>query len=232
MNAKKALGSKDRERVRQAIARAESSTSSEMVAAVATESGRYDRADSTVGLLAAIAFLVGAHWLHDSVLAAPGQWDVGSLHVGWQALAVVAGFVIGNLISAHCPPFRRLFVSERHMTQNAQRGASHVFTLADVAGTRERTGLLIYISLFEHRIVIRADERARQALGDEGIAHLRDLAVDDLKGGLVANALIDVIEHAAGPLAEALPAQRELTDREIDSHLLILHPRPSAYLIT
>jgi len=226
MNAHRILGANDREQVRQAIARAEAGTRSEMVCALATESGHYDRADSVFGLFVAIVFLIGVQWLHDSALVTSGQWGGEGLHVAWQALSVVVGFVLGSLLCQHVHPLRRLLVSERQMGRNAERAAAHVFMLADVAGTRERVGLLIYVSLFEHRIVILADERAREALGDEGIAKLRDVAVADLRQGQVARALIDVIEQAAVPLAKALPDERTLTEREIDDHLIVFHPRP------
>jgi len=68
----------------------------------------------------------------------------------------------------------------------------------------------------------------REALGQERIDHLRDMAVADLKQGKHAQMFIDLINEMQPRLAEALPAERELNPDELANHVLSFHPRPSA----
>lgn len=225
MNATTRLSDDDRRRVELAIAEAESKTSAEIVCALATESGRYDRAESIVGLFCALAALSLAHAIPIVAAERAGGWAVGGLHLGWQSLAVVAGFLVGSVLAGCVHGLRRLLVREGEMECEAQRAASHVFALATVGATAQRTGLLVYVSLFERRVVILADEAARRALGDETIAGLRDLAVSCLKAGRFADAFVETVERAAPRLAEHLPASRTVEENELSDRLRVFHPR-------
>lgn len=227
MNANTVLTDAERQRIEQAIAEAERHTSAEIVCTVATESGRYDRAESLVGLAGALLGLSLAHAAHAWTTAATGNWTASALPLGWQALAVVLGFIAGSVLASYVHPLRRLLVSERELDQEVRRAAAHVFALASVASTTGRTGLLIYVSLFERRVMIRADEQVRQALGDDVIAQLRDRAVQDLRQGTVASTFLDLIEQVQAHLAERLPADRELAANELANHVLSFHPRPA-----
>lgn len=224
MKAPDVLTPEDRKRIEETVARVESATSAEIVCAVATESGRYDRAESIVGLATALLALGLAHAVH-GMAAGAGQWG-GALPLGWQAFSIVAGFVAGNLLANRAPAVRRLVTSEKEMETEVQQASAHAFLLGAVSNTAGRTGLLVYISLFEHRVSILPDEEVRKALGDEEIGRLRDLAVADLKRGDFAGAFVDTIEKAGALLAKSLPASRTLNPNELPNHVLVFHPRP------
>lgn len=227
IRATEALSDEDRKRVEQAIGEAERHSSAEIVCAVATESGRYDRAEGIAGIALAVAALGLAHGVHSWLTSSPGDFAVTPLHLGWQALAVVAGYVAGNVAASYVHPLRRLLVSEREMEQEVRRAASHVFALTSMACTSGRTGLLIYVSLFEHRIVVLADRAVEEALGQAEIEHLRDVAVEDLKAGAFTKTFVDVVREAEPRLAEKLPADRDIDDNELPNHLVTYHPGPS-----
>ncbi|TVQ51404.1 MAG: hypothetical protein EA377_12690 [Phycisphaerales bacterium] len=228
MNANTALSEPDRQEIEEAIGRAEANTAAEIVCAVATQSGWYERAEAIVGLVFALLALALAHAFYSWLTIDPGSWATGALGLGGQAAAVVFGFVIGNVLATRVMWLRRPFIFASEIEHRVRRAAAYVFAIDSVGDTDSNTGLLIYCSLFERRIVILADRSTREALGDEGIAHLRDLAVDDLKRGEFKKAFIDVIEAAAPKLAEALPADRDVNPNELANHVRLYHPRPSA----
>ncbi len=228
MNALTVFKPEDRKRIEKAVAEAEKKTSAEIVCAIATESGRYDRAESIVGLAFALLALSLSHTVHGWMTEAPGDWSASTLHLGWQALAVVVGFVAGNVLANRVPAIRRLVVSQREIVAETDGAANYAFVLGAVTNTANRTGLLIYVSLFEHRVSILPDEQVREALGDEEIAHLRDLAVTALKRRDFVSAFVDPIRDAAPYLAKALPADRELNPNELPNHVLVMHPRPGS----
>jgi len=104
-NAGDILTDTDRQRIAEAITQLEAKSSAEVVCAVSTESGRYDRAESIVGLFVALVVLGLAKLVFGELPtdSAAGWGDTVVQHglaFGWQALAVVVGFVGGSLLAA------------------------------------------------------------------------------------------------------------------------------------
>ena len=86
--------------------------------------------------------------------------------------------------------------------------------------------MLIYVSLFERRVVVLADHQALSVLGESGIEALRDTAVSHLKQGGLVDSFVETINQAATGLAEALPADSEENPDELSNRVLQFHPRP------
>ena len=227
MIATKVLNDNTRQQITDAIAEVEKKTTAEIVCAVATESGRYDRAESLIGLFCALASLCAAHGVHAGWMRSAGEWSAApGLHLGFQVLAVVAGFILGSVLASYAHGFRRLVVSQRESDEEVDRAASHVFSQASLGSTSKGTGLLIYVSLFEHRVVILADDQVREALTDQQIEALRDTAVAGLKKHEFTDTFVQTVQQAGELLAETLPADRDLNPDELPNHVLTFHPRP------
>ena len=86
--------------------------------------------------------------------------------------------------------------------------------------------MLIYVSLFERRVVVLADHQALSVLGESGIEALRDTAVSHLKQGGLVDSFVETINQAATGLAEALPADSKENPDELSNRVLQFHPRP------
>jgi putative membrane protein len=215
----------ERKAVEDAIAAAEECTSAEVVCAVATESGRYDRAEGVVGVLGALAGLGAVHWLAPLRAAGSGSWAVEAVGAGWLALGVVLGYIAGAVLASYWHPLRWLFVSKAEMENDVARAAVAVFAVARLAATRTRAGVLVYVSLFERRVQVLADARAMEVLGQAGVDAIRDIAVARLRDGRRPETFIDAIVEAARALAPALPPE-PVNEDELPNPLLVFHPRP------
>ncbi len=113
LNARQYLNKGQQAAVVEAIALAETRTRAEVVCACATESGRYDRAESLAGLLFALLALAMANAALVDGGSDAGSWKrAATLPFSWQCLAVVAGFVVGSLAASYWHPLRRLFTSQ------------------------------------------------------------------------------------------------------------------------
>lgn len=225
-NASSFLTSGERAQAEAAIAEAERQTSAEIVCAVSTESGRYDRAESILGLFWALVALSVVNLWGAGVDARTGAWsDSAGVALGWQALAVVVGFVAGSVAASYWHWARRLVVSAREIEEEVRRAATQVFSLAKMTSTHGRTGLLIYVSLFERRVLVLADKAVMDVLGQEGLDELRDLAIELLKKGRRAETFVRTVETAAGKLAPSLPPHEGNPD-ELPNELILIHPRP------
>lgn len=225
MNATR-IGEEGRLAVEEAIAEAEGKTSAEIICAVATESGRYDRGEALFGLMTG-AF--GVLLVHGARLYRhpEGSWDeLPALGPLWQLWILAAGFLVGLLLASNFPLLRGWLVSAQEEEEEVARSAAVVFATAGVATTAGRTGLLVYISLRERRLVLLADEAVLNTLGSDGLEELKDKAAGLLKEGRFADAFVQVVGEAGEKLAESLPAAREVNPDELDNHVLFFHPRP------
>ena len=220
-NATKQFTSADPERVAQRIAALEKQTDAEVVCAVSTESGRYDRAESLCGLLVGlVALAVG------NKLLGMGTWEPSAaLSLGWQTALVVLGFVAGSWLASYCHPVRRLFVSQSEMETEVLRRAHQVYSQHGVGDTRHRGGMLIYVSLFEHRLEIRCDRTVAEKLSTEDLEAIRDSMLSKIREGRMTEGLLAGLSKAEERLADVLPATEGETSK-LPNHLFLFHPRP------
>ncbi len=185
------LNDRFRERVRDCIREIESGTGAEVVATVCVRSGHYRHADYLVGALfslgALLFYLLYPEPLFDDI----------------AVVLVVASFVVGTLFSHAWSGLRRLLVSRKVLDEAVHKSALASFVEQGITNTSGRTGVLVYVSLFEKRAKVIADSGIPVArLGDRWTAAVREIEVSARKGAdAFATALL-----ALGPiLAEAVP---------------------------
>ena len=191
----------DRTRVGQAVTAAESQTSAEIVAAVAGASGRYDRAEDLIGLWTGLVAM-GVTWaLWPLEQPTRGSWN--DTPAGLQLAAL--GFIVGTIAGSQLGWLRRLFTPRAQMSEEVWERAIQVFFDRRVSRTAGRSGLLIYVSLFERMAAIVADQTVLDKLGQA--------TLDDLCGQLTAQlrrehptaAFCATIAAAGKRLAAVLP---------------------------
>lgn len=221
-NAQKILSPAELDTLHARIARLETRTEAEVVCAVATESGRYDRAESLCGLTVALAALLSAE-----KFLGMGTWEQrAGLSLGAQALTIVLGFVAGSVLASYWHGLRRLFAGGREIEAEVQRSVHQVFSQRGVGETRQRGGLLIYVSLFERRLEIRCDQALAAKLPPSTLTAIRDAVLPRLKAGDLAAGLLAGLDQAEAVLAEAMPSTGQPANRLPDT-VLLFHPRPA-----
>ncbi|HXG03123.1 MAG TPA: TPM domain-containing protein [Candidatus Binatia bacterium] len=99
----------------------------------------------------------------------------------------------------------------------AQARARDVFLRLGLDRTRDRTAVLIYLALDDHRLAIVGDEGVHARVGDEYWAQVRDLMVERLRQGRTREALLAAIEAVGAALRRHFPRRPddrdELRDR-------------------
>lgn len=210
----------DKKPLEAAIARLEQRSAAEVVCVVATESGRYDRAESVIGLLLG---LVGLGMAESAWSAFAGSWGAPTPLLV-QAAGVVVGFALGLLLGSYVHPLRRALVSRAELEEEVNRGAAAAFTASRVGATAGRVGVLVYVSLFEHRVVVMLDSGVKALVPAEFASQLVDRAVAGLKAGKKTEALAELVDLLGETLAQKLPARPDDAD-ELPNHVIALHPR-------
>ncbi len=210
-----------RKRIADAIAKVERKTSAEIVAVVATASGRYERAEDIVGFLVAL-LAVAVGWLTCPTFHSQSAWGTGSSISGLIAVLVtmVVGFVAGSVLASWFPALRLPFIPKKELEAEVQRAAQAAFMSSRIRKTARGTGILLFVSFFEHRVVVLPDDAILEKLPEENWAKLCDAIVCHVKAKRLTQAFEEAIASCGEILGEALPRRDE--DRDELSNELIL----------
>ena len=222
-NAREFLSEHEKTRIVQAVAEAESKTDAEIVPAIATASGRYDRAEDIVGLWVggvAMAIVWGLLQLQDS---GDAQWGTtwNRFELPLLLVTLVLGFVVGAFSATHIGWLRRVFTPGKEMREEVRNAASKVFFDSRIHHTQAAMGLLIYISLFERMATVMADQKALELLGQTALDELCVKLIGGIKAGDLATSLCEVIADVGARLAVVLPHEGENPNEVANALLLI-----------
>ncbi|MBA2114648.1 TPM domain-containing protein [Bremerella alba] len=212
-----------RQKIQETVAQAEANTSCEIVPVVATASGRYDRAEDILGLWLATIAAVLVWTLYPRSAEDPGDWAGTSLDWGLLALVVsiVVAFLVGAMLGSQIGWLRRLFTPSNQMKDEVASQARQVFFDRRVHHTSGATGLLIYVSLFEHTAAVLADQEVLEKLGQPALDELCQQLTEGLHQGHPTEAMCGVIESAGQQLAGVLPRTDDDTNELPDALVLM-----------
>ncbi|MEP7124729.1 MAG: hypothetical protein ABJE95_27620 [Byssovorax sp.] len=196
------FGNAAKEQAARAVASIEARTSAEIVLAVRPISGHYRHADYLAGMALGFAALL-------LLLFLPQPFTVDSM-----PLDVLAAFTIGAVLSAHAPPLRRLLISRALMDTSVRTAARAAFVDGGIARTRGRTGILVFVSIFERRVEVVGDVAVDpERLGDAYAAAVRTIEKSLSISLDFAKFLVAV--EALGPALETALPRREDDENEL-----------------
>mgnify|MGYP006921596764 CR=1 FL=1 len=219
--ASKLFNEEDHKRIAEAVGTAEGKTAAEIVPVVATSSGRYDRSEDVVGLWIGVVALVVV-WLvfqgvHES------DWGETRLVIGLPIVLgiVIGGWLLGIVVANQVGWLRRLFTPRKELREEVQQAARRSFFDSRVHHTAGSTGVLVYVSLFEHVAVILADQQVTEKLGQEKLDEFCKEMTGALKQRKYTDAFCRTIEKVGAALGEVLP--READDKnELEDALVVI----------
>lgn len=195
----------DLEAVRTAVAEAEARTSGEIVPYVVDASDAYPGAlwkGTALGAFAGPLIAEGIYFLG-------GFW--GGLLPLWIALPAAAGGAIGFLLTAYVPVIKRWMAGDLLDLRTRER-AEMAFLEQEVFRTRERTGILLLVSLFEHRVVVLGDSGINQKVEQGQWDGIVQTVVAGIRAGRPGEALAAAIRQC-GELLERHGVARQPDDR-------------------
>lgn len=212
----------DRKRIAEAIKEAEQKTSAEIVTVVTTASGRYDRAEDIVGFLAAL-LAVSAGWLLCPAFHSESTWEAGPSVLGLFPILIsmVVGFVAGSALASRLPVLRLPFIPRKELEEEVQRAAREAFMTSRIRKTAGGTGILIFVSFYEHRVVVLPDDAILESLPEQDWGLLCASIVDGLKAGQPTETLEAAIATCGGILGKVLPRQDDDED-ELNNELILI----------
>nr|NUR37236.1 hypothetical protein [Sphingomonas sp.] len=201
----------DREKISAAIAAAEAKSNGEIVAVATPISDAYHDVALHWALVPLFAVLAWAAWRPTALV-----WWYDFLFGGWQPdptlsqlltlLMVFAAlkFTVALLILKWMP-LRLLLTPPATKHRRVRRRAVSVFRAAAEKRTAGRTGILIYLSLAEHRAEIVADEAILKVTDDHTWGEAMTALIADVREGRPADGIVAAIERVGVVLAEHFP---------------------------
>lgn len=197
----------DLDAVQAAVREAEERTSGEIVPYVVEQSDDYPTAAWKGAALGALLFPMAALALY--------RWSsLWGLHLGyWIALPAPLGAAVGYLLSDWLPPVRRWMAGEPVLESRARRRAAVAFVDQEVFKTRDRTGILLFLSLFERRVVLLADAGIHQKVEAGKWDEITRRLAEGIRQGRPGPALVEAV-RACGEVLEQHGVERRHDDTD------------------
>lgn len=216
----------DHEKVSRAVAAAEARTAGEIVTIVTRQSDSYRDVAliwaAFVAFLALVALELAPDFYLGLVDRVLGLWasEWTPRAVFGLALTVAILKFAGMLLLQLWQPLRLFLVPKPVKAARTHARALTAFRIGAERRTKGRTGILLYLSLAEHRAEILADEAIASKVGPEVWGDAMAAMLDHIRDGRLADGMVAAIEIVGAVLAEHFPRAaddtNELPDRLIE----------------
>ena len=220
LKASKLFSDADRDAIKQAIMQAEENTSGEIIPVIASASGRYDRAEDIFGLLfSLLCVAIGWTLFHNNTPT--DGWSSFNSELTAILLTIFLSFIIGVLLTHLCPVLRSPFITKNEMEEEVERAAAEAFQHNRLRNTDDSTGILIYISLYEHQVKVVGDDGISAKLTHPDWQHICDAIIKNFKEKQYTSGIVAGINLSGKLLAEHFPIKEGDKD-ELANELVII----------
>jgi putative membrane protein len=181
------------ERIKSAVQKAEDNISGEIVPVFVERSGFYTIANYRGGVLTAGAAFI-AIILFDRYVPALAIFDPMLIFF----VVLLAGLA-GGMLTHTLPFIKRRMVSREHLDQATRKRAETAFLEEEVFNTRQRTGILIFISFFEHEVMVLADRGISKVVDQKEWDAMVQHIIEKIRMGEITEGIVDAI-HRCGEI--------------------------------
>ncbi|QGY39589.1 hypothetical protein GM415_05475 [Pseudodesulfovibrio cashew] len=194
------LSQDEQEKLVQCVMDVEKRTSGEIVPVIASSSYDYPRASHLGGLLLGVLTAV-------CVAMLLGREDM------WVFLALfLAAYVLFSQLLNAIPELKMPFISKREMRDEVDEAALTAFYVNGLHRTRDRTGIIIYVSVYERTVRILADkginDKVNPTAWDEVVADI----TKGIKEGRPGEALCRGVVRCGDLITRHFPVKHDDTD--------------------
>lgn len=204
MRAESFFTDEEKERIRQAVIAAESKTAGEIVPMLVTSSARYTEVE-LIGMIVGLLIGMVAEFLWSD------PWGSQFLNL-WPVAGALAGFLLGRI-----PAIKRLVIPQSRVAEAVHALALASFTQHGLHYTRDHTGILILVSLVEHRVEVLADRGINAKVEAGTWQDISTILVNGLKSDRACEAFCQAIARCGEILATHFPRRPDDKDELPDS---------------
>ncbi len=194
------FSAEEKQKIETAVKAAEAKTSGEIVPMVVDASYEYPRAE-----------LIGAGCLAMAV-GLLISWAFGSESIWWFLPAFIVCFFIFQQLIRNLPGLRRKLIHPDELTEEVREKALVSFVEQGLHETRDKTGILILISLFEHRVQVLADSGINAKVPEHTWEEIVEIVTTGLKSNDASAAVCKAVERCGELLQEHFPIKDDDTN--------------------
>jgi len=177
----------DKEKIKAAVASLEQATSGELVLYFARKSDNYP----------------GAGWKFAGIISGSTAFIIGLLSYLWMlpgwltplviSILIISLMVITYFLAVFVPDLRISLSSGQIVEQRVLTRARDVFLEEEVFKTKDRIGILVYISELEQKVVVLGDSGVNSKISKEDWTHIVDTIVLGIKHQQIAQGIVNAI---------------------------------------
>ena len=195
-----------------AIHNAEDGTSGEIVVVVCRVAGNYGWHQGVISFLTSLGALTIAWQLWQGV-GTSSRWDTGPIvrfHLGWVLLALVLGFLFGQIVVRLLPKVVAIFASKSSMRRHAERAAALAFRRYRISETRRDTGVMIFLAEMEQTVVVMGDDKISDCITQHDWEEIRDTILGGIRAKKPVEGLMDAIGKSGELLRKHVPCDEPI----------------------
>lgn len=209
------FSNEDLKRIEAAVHEAEKATSGEIVPFLVDRSDEYEEAEWRAGALlgsTVLLLVLAEHALSKS-------W----LPVDFALILLLAflAFLVGMLLTRMSPPLKRFFSGSALLERRVGLRATQAFVSEKVFDTRDRTGILLFVSVLEHRVLVIGDEGINALVKPAAWEEIVQTVTRAVRDGQPTKGLVDAIAHCANLLRESGAKRRPDDTDELSNELRV-----------
>ena len=200
MNAQTFFTSEEKTRIEQAVTEAEKRTAGEIVPILVSASGTYAEVELlgmsvglVLGTLAALIFHDPWAYVHSQLL-----WPLGGAALGFLLCTV--------------PAVKGQFIARHRIAEAVHSRSLAAFTAHGLHHTKAHTGILIFVSLLEHRAIVLADRGINEKVAPGTWDEVVQMLTSGLKSGNACEAFCRAIERCGAILTQHFPRSADDVD--------------------
>ena len=201
--AKRFLTDEEKNKIDAAVKAAETKTSGEIVCLVESASYRYPMANvigaTVIALPLALILtpLIGG-WLW---IGPYNMW----LFLGLFGLAFMGTYMVVD----HSTPLKRAFVSKREIEEEVEEAAITSFFRHGLYRTKNANGILLFISVFEHKVWVLADHGIHTRVPAGQWDAIVDRVIAGIRNQRAAAAICEAVETIGAILSQHFPVDSD-----------------------
>lgn len=196
MSLQSRFSSEDLARIKAAVFEGESKISGEIVPVFVESSGTYTIANYRGGLIAAISAFLTIIFLDRYV---PRYAIYDPLII---LIIFLAAGILGGVASHFILPIKRLLADQQQLDTATRFRAERAFLEQEVFNTRDRTGILIFVSFFEKEVIVMADKGISKVVDQKEWDALVRLIIDGIRKGKLVDGMEAAIKRSGEILFE------------------------------
>jgi len=217
------FSSEQKNKISTAVKNAETKTSGEIATAFIKESYDYAIYELLFAVLVGFIYFIVMLFFSEALETILQRmfWDYQTSYLlafyGFSTFLVIAiAYFVANISYVD-----RLIVSNKVKQQKVEERAMQHYMQSGISYTRDRTGILIFVSYLEKRVVLLADTGINEKIEQHEWQKIVDHIIAGIKDEQLTRNLVDAIEDCGKLLQKHFPIKDDDTN-ELDNDIEIL----------